>query len=49
MKPKAGLIEGFIKRQEQLNISEIWLVDIEEGREKLEIDIEVRYYHLLMS
>ncbi len=31
------LIEGFIKRQEQLNISEIWLVDIEEGREKLEI------------
>ncbi len=31
------LIEGFIKRQDQLNISEIWLVDIEEGKEKLEI------------
>ncbi len=31
------LIEGFIKRQDQLNISEIWLVDIEEGKEKLSI------------
>ncbi|HAO61316.1 MAG TPA: 6-phospho-beta-glucosidase [Erysipelotrichaceae bacterium] len=31
------LIEGFINRQAQLNIKEIWLVDIEEGREKLEI------------
>ncbi len=31
------LMEGFIKRYDQLPISEIWLVDIEDGREKLEI------------
>lgn len=31
------LIEGFIKRTDQLNIGEIWLVDIEEGRRKQEI------------
>lgn len=31
------LIEGFIKRQDQLNISELWLVDIEDGKHKLEI------------
>ena len=31
------LMEGFIKRYEQLPIKEIWLVDIEEGKEKLEI------------
>lgn len=31
------LIEGFIKRHESLPVSEIWLVDIEEGKEKLEI------------
>ena len=31
------LMEGFIKRYEELPIREIWLVDIEEGREKLEI------------
>lgn len=31
------LIEGFIKRYEELPITELWLVDIEEGREKLEI------------
>lgn len=31
------LIEGFIKRKDELPISELWLVDIEEGREKLEI------------
>lgn len=31
------LMEGFIKRYEELPILEIWLVDIEEGREKLEI------------
>lgn len=31
------LIEGFIKRRDELQISELWLVDIEEGREKLEI------------
>ena len=31
------LMEGFIKRYEELPIKEIWLVDIEEGKEKLEI------------
>jgi 6-phospho-beta-glucosidase len=31
------LIEGFIKRYSTLPVSEIWLVDIEEGREKLEV------------
>lgn len=31
------LMEGFIKRYPDLPIREIWLVDIEEGREKLEI------------
>lgn len=31
------LMEGFIKRYDEMPISEIWLVDIEEGREKLEI------------
>jgi 6-phospho-beta-glucosidase len=31
------LIEGFIKRYKELPIREIWLVDIEEGKEKLEI------------
>ncbi|MBP1044516.1 6-phospho-beta-glucosidase [Vagococcus sp. BWB3-3] len=31
------LIEGYIKRQDQLPIKEIWLVDIEAGKEKLEI------------
>lgn len=31
------LIEGFIKRHHELPISELWLVDIEAGREKLEI------------
>lgn len=31
------LIEGYIKRKDELPIKEIWLVDIEEGREKLEI------------
>lgn len=30
------LIEGFIKRYDTLPVSELWLVDIEEGREKLE-------------
>lgn len=28
------LMEGFIKRYDQLPIKEIWLVDIEEGKEK---------------
>lgn len=31
------LIEGFINRYQELPIAEIWLVDVEEGREKLEI------------
>ena len=31
------LMEGFIKRYDELPIREIWLVDIEEGKEKLEI------------
>lgn len=31
------LIEGFIKRYQELPIRELWLVDIEEGRKKLEI------------
>lgn len=31
------LIEGFIKYHKELPVKEIWLVDIEEGKEKLEI------------
>ncbi|MFY0781191.1 6-phospho-beta-glucosidase [Peribacillus simplex] len=31
------LIEGFIKRYDELPVSEIWLVDINKGNEKLEI------------
>ncbi|MDT2394865.1 6-phospho-beta-glucosidase [Enterococcus avium] len=31
------LMEGFIKRYDELPIKEIWFVDIEEGKEKLEI------------
>lgn len=31
------LIEGFIKRRDELDIKEIWLVDIKEGEEKLNI------------
>ncbi len=31
------LIEGFIKRYDRLPIDELWLVDIEDGQEKLEI------------
>ena len=31
------LMEGFIKRYAELPVKELWLVDIEEGREKLEI------------
>ena len=31
------LMEGFIKRYSELPIREIWLVDIEDGKEKLEI------------
>lgn len=31
------LVEGFIKRYKELPIRELWLVDIEDGKEKLEI------------
>ena len=31
------LMEGFIKRYDELPIKEIWLVDVEEGKEKMEI------------
>ena len=31
------LMEGFINRRDKLDISELWLVDVEAGREKLEI------------
>ncbi|MFC4598335.1 6-phospho-beta-glucosidase [Cohnella hongkongensis] len=31
------IVEGFIRRYEQLPVRELWLVDIEEGRHKLEI------------
>lgn len=31
------LVEGFIKRYSELPVKELWLVDIEEGKEKLEI------------
>ncbi len=31
------LVEGFIKRYEQFPLSELWLVDVEAGREKLDI------------
>ncbi|MTC91830.1 6-phospho-beta-glucosidase [Providencia stuartii] len=35
------LIDGFIKRYHELPISELWLVDIEEGKEKLDIIYEL--------
>lgn len=31
------LIEGFIKRYHELPVRELWLVDIEAGKDKLEI------------
>jgi len=31
------LVEGFIKRYDELPVRELWLVDVEEGKEKLEI------------
>ncbi|MGZ9816729.1 6-phospho-beta-glucosidase [Peribacillus simplex] len=31
------LIEGFIKRYDELPLRELWLVDVDEGKEKLEI------------
>src|SRR5699024_8316147 len=30
------LVEGFIKRYDEFPLSELWLVDVESGREKLE-------------
>lgn len=35
------LVEGFIKRYHELPVKELWLVDIEEGKEKLEIVSEL--------
>lgn len=31
------IVEGFIKRYDELPITELWLVDVEAGKEKLEI------------
>jgi 6-phospho-beta-glucosidase len=31
------IVEGLISRAEELSLREVWLVDIEAGREKLEI------------
>src|SRR5699024_4651561 len=31
------LVEGFIKRYDEFPLTELWLADIEEGKEKLEI------------
>ena len=31
------LVEGFIKRYSEFPLTELWLVDIEEGKEKLKI------------
>ena len=33
------LMEGFIKRYNELPIKEIWLVDIEQGKEKVNIEV----------
>lgn len=35
------LIEGFIRRYEELPIGEMWLVDVERGKEKLRIVSEL--------
>ena len=35
------LIEGFIKRHDTLPLKELWLVDIEAGKQKLEIVAEL--------
>lgn len=32
------LMEGFIKRYNELPIKEIWLVDIEQGKEKVRLN-----------
>ena len=34
------LLEGFIKRYHELPVSELWLVDVEDGKEKLDIIFE---------
>ncbi len=34
-------MEGFIKRYNELPIKEIWLVDIEQGKEKVNIDAKM--------
>jgi len=31
------LVEGFIKRYQQLPVTELWLVDVADGQEKLDI------------
>ena len=31
------LLEGFLKRYHELPVSELWLVDVAEGQEKLDI------------
>ncbi len=36
------LLEGFLKRYHELPVSELWLVDVEEGQEKLDIIHAVR-------
>lgn len=53
------LMEGFIKRYDELKVREIWLVDIEDGKEKVEIiaklarrmwkkaGLDVKIYHTL--
>ena len=35
------LLEGFIKRYHELPVSELWLVDVEDGKEKLDIIFEL--------
>ncbi|AEW73233.1 6-phospho-beta-glucosidase [Enterobacter ludwigii] len=35
------LLEGFLKRYHELPVSELWLVDVEEGQEKLNIIFEL--------
>lgn len=35
------LMEGFIKRYPELPVREIWLVDVENGKEKVEIDADM--------
>lgn len=35
------LLEGFLKRYRELPVSELWLVDVEEGQEKLNIIFEL--------